>query len=434
MQKKKFYWAIGMPGILSIVLLLVTACGPTISTSTVSTSSTVPPGEKVYVLDGYTPSAPQSAHIIGFHPGESGASPVMLPAGLISQDHQSIYTATPRDGHTTITITNTQTGATTRTMSIAGTYSTADQNYTQAVMSFDGHWLALRQQAQASATSTIALIDTQSGKLTKTIQLNGDFDLDAISPDGSNLYLLERLHDAAGHYHVRLYQVNQNQLYEYPIIDKQDLDPTMLGSALTRQMAIDGTVAYTLYTDTAQNIAFVHILPLDGTGFPFARCINLPKGKSANLLRYYSLKLSSDGSTLYAANGALGVVTAITNIGNDAQDAHAATLHFDAGIPITIGNDKTVLHNGAVLSPDQHTLYFIGVRGIWTVDTTHFQFKGRYAAAQPFTGIALSSDGQTLYGVYPGRGMTLIQVASGQSQSIVQSPLSTPWGIEWISH
>ena len=51
----------------------------------------------------------------------------------------------------------------------------------------------------------------------------------------------------------------------------------MTGSALTRQMSNDGTQAYTLYIDTAHNIAFVHILPLDAS-FPFARCVDLAAG------------------------------------------------------------------------------------------------------------------------------------------------------------
>lgn len=442
MQKTYFtrmYRTSSISILLSVLLLLVAACGPEVSTTTTTTTNTtgtlpfpVPDQEKVYILNGYTTSTSTPLQIVGFHPGD--AHQITLPAGLISQDHQRIYTATAQNGKTTITVTNTQTGQVLRRLSISGNYSTADHMYTKAVMSFDGRWLALLQQDSASTISTVALVDTQAGKLAKTLRFPGNFDLDALSPDGNSVYLLEHLSDSSGHYNVRLYQVDQNKLYDYPIIDKQDLDPRMLGSALTRQMALDGSVAYTLYVDTAHNIAFVHMLPLDGTSFPFARCINLPAGTSADLLRYYTLKLSADGSTLYAANGALGVVTAITNITGDAQEAQAKTVHFNVGSTSGAGNTHAPsLYNGAVLSPDQHVLYFPGIRGIWAVDTTSFHLKGSYATQQPFTGLGLSMDGQTLYAVYPASGITRIHIASGQAQQLSPSPASIPWGIEWVS-
>src|SRR5439155_14480916 len=164
--------------------------------------------------------------------------------------------------------------------------------------------------------TTIALVDTQAGKSVKIIHLNGSFDLDAVNPDGSRIYLIERLDDATGHYYVRLYNVAENELYQTPIADKSEInDPRMTGLALTRQMSSDGRFAYTLYIDTFHNVAFVHILPLTDQLY-FARCLNLPVVKSADLLHYYTLTLSSDGTTLYAANGALGVVSKI-NLDSD---------------------------------------------------------------------------------------------------------------------
>lgn len=426
MHKSKLLWPIAT--CIGLLMLLV---GCTSATTSNGQAPKVPSGETLYVLDGYTGNSSASQHIVSFQPGNSNTT-MTLPTGLISQDHQRIYTATPQGGQTNITITNTQTGALIRGMSIAGTYSTADQNYTQAVLSFDGHWLALRQQGQNTTSSTIALINTQAGKLVKTIRLPGNFDLDAISPDGLSLYLLERLGDAAGHYNVRLYLVDQNQLYPQPIIDKEDIDTRMIGSALTRQVSPDGMVAYTLYTDVKHNIAFIHVLPLQGTNLPFARCVNLPVGKSADLLRYYTLALSPNGGMLYAANAALGVVNVVTNISTPSADI-AAKIHF-APENGTATSQGAPLHNGAVVAGDNHTLYFLGASGIWSVDANRQEFKGSYATQQAFTGLALSSDGRTLYAVNPTSGITLIDASSGQSQPITQSAVHTPWGIEWITN
>jgi hypothetical protein len=433
MQKKGMFW---LTALFSAILALTTACGstgPASATATSARPSAAPVSTSgyLYVLDGYTAGG-TGQHIIAFRPGSAKPTEaITLPAGLFSQDHRNIYTATPLNGHTMITITNTSTDATVRSFAIPGTYSTAGQNYTTSVLSANGHWLALRQSGQGQGKTTIALIDTEAGKLFKTIRLKGEFDLDAVSPSGDRIYLLERL-DRAGDYHVRYYDVSGNDLYEYPIIDKSDLDPNMIGSALTRQVSSDGTTAYTLYTEPTRNIAFVHILSLTGEFFD-ARCIDLPSGKSPALLRYYTLTLSADGSTLYAANGASGVVTAI-HLDADVTNARIIkTVHFNAGNANVAGSDLApALYNGAALAPDQKTLYVAGLHGIWQINTADLQVQRSYLAQKSFTGIAMTPGGQTLYAVSPTLGIIAIDVTSGKFQQITQSFAHTPWGVAWI--
>lgn len=429
MQKIKLLWLVAP--CIGLLVLLVGCSAATLSTPSTGQAPKVPAGETLYVLDGYTGNSHASQHIVSFQPGTSNSA-MTLPAGLISLDHQRIYAATPQGGQTNITITNTQTGLLIRGMTIPGSYSTADQNYTQAVLSFDGHWLALRQQEQSTTSSTIALIDTQAGKLVKTIHLQGNFDLDALSPNGLNLYLLQRLGDAAGHYYVRLYLVDQNQLYAQPIIDKEDIDTRMVGTAQTRQVSPDGMIAYTLYTDVKHNIAFIHVLPLQGTELPFARCVDLPTGRSGDLLRYYSLALAPNGGALYAANAALGVVNVVTNIDTPSASI-AAKVRFAPG-SVSASQQATPLHNGAVVSADNRMLYFLGASGIWIVDTNGQAFKASYATQQAFTGLAVSGDGRTLFAVNPTSGITMIDASSGLAQQVAQSSVHTPWDIEWITN
>jgi hypothetical protein len=434
MQKQRVLW---FTGILILFLVLVTACSSTGSsnlTSTISATPTVSPGEEVYILNGYaTQNGGQT--IVGFHPGNTATFPaITLPAGLVALDHRTIYTAVPHNGQTVITVTDTQTGKLVRSFTIAGSYSTSEANYTKAVLSGNGRWLALREQGLYSGESIFALVDTQAGKVFKTIRLTGDFDLDAVSPNGQRVYLLERLHDHVGHYYVRLYQVDQNLLVPTIIADKDEInDPRMIGSALTRQMPSDGTFVYTLYIDTPHNIAFVHILPL-ASQYYGARCIILPVGKSSHLLNYYTLALSADGSVLYAANGALGVVTSISVADDDVFSDHIMqTAHFDPGTRVVDNSAAATLHNGAVLSHDQQTLYFVGIRGIWGVNTFTLKVTGNYLPQQAFTSIALSANKDTLYAVHPVDGIMLVNVASGQSRQVQDSPAHTPWGIEWIT-
>lgn len=438
MRKKSVVWLAMM---LCMLLPLVAACGSNTNTGT-ATNAKLPAGENIYVLDGYTPQGATSAgqRIVAFHPGNTSAT-YTLPAGLTSLDHHLLIAAQVKAGQTTVSVIDTRSGATLRTITLPGNYSTAGQDFNNAVLSTDGHWLALRQLDASKSATTIALVDTQAGKLSKTIHLKGDFDLDALSPDGNALYLLERLNDGTGKYYVQLYTVSENELYQSPIVDKSELnDPNMTGTAVARQMASAGNTAYTLYIDSYHNIAFVHILPLD-SGFPFARCINLPVGKSSDLLHFYTLALSSDGKTLYAANGALGVVSTISldtsDIGSIYNDKIAATSHFNPGVTsVTSANASRLLRNGAALSSDQSTLYFTGLHGIWSVKTADLNGgHGAFQEAlgqQSFTGIALSADNRTLYAVDPTSGITTLDLASKQAQQVLQVPAHAPWGIEWI--
>ena len=453
MQKQSIIW---LTLTLSVLLILAVACGPATATSNPTTGvthpvTTIPTGENIYVLDGYTSLGASSIgeqQIVAFHPGSANPTTlVTLPTGLTSQNHQRLYTAIAKDGWTTISIVNTQTGATMHSFVIAGTYSIAEQDFANSVSSPDGRWLALRQSGWANNRTTIALVDTQAGKLAKTIQLNGAFSLDAISPQAGIIYLLQYLNNGSNHYYVKAYDTRANQLLPTIIADKGELnDPRMVGTALTRQVSDDGEFAYTLYIDATRNIAFVHILPLADKPEPggsnelpvpqFARCIDLPTGKSADLLRYYTLALSPDGSTLYAANGALGTITAI-GLNNDEYNVIAINISgqntFNPGqVSMTISDTTRTLYNGAVVSHDGSTLYFTGVRGIWAVDTHNLGVKGHYLTQDALTGIGFSVDGRILYAVDPTHGITLLDAATGEAQQTISGPAHAPWGIEWV--
>ena len=444
MQKKS---ALRLIVTLSALLSLLAACSTNTTTNNTTTTvaSTVPPGENIYVLDGYTPlgSASYAQQIVAVHPASANPSSLLsLPAGLSSQDHQRLYTANPANGQTTISVINTQSGTKMHTFTIPGAYSTASASYDSAVLSANGQWMALRELGQSANVTTIALVDTQVGKTTQTIHLNGDFTLDAISPAGKALYLLQKLNDTPGHYYVRVYNAGENVLEDTPIVDKTASypsgDPNMTGVALTRQVSNAGTFAYTLYIDTRRNYAFIHELPLNDQVYPtIAHCIDLPVGKSADLLHFYTLALSPDGGTLYAANGALGVVSSINVTSGDPlgifNDKVQNTTHFNHGNASVSNIERgRMLYNGAALSSDQKTLYFAGIQGLWVMNTSNLNIQGHYLVQQTLTGVALSSDNQTLYAVDPAKGITLLSATTGQIQKVMQGAAHNPWGIAWI--
>jgi DNA-binding beta-propeller fold protein YncE len=451
MKKRSFVW----PGlILSLLLPLVTACAGVLpQKGSVSHPPARPSGEELYVLDSYTRAGNKevSQHIVALPLGTtSPAARLTLPAGLADLKHQQLYIADPLPAsngsvHTTISVIDTSSGATVRTFSIPGSYSTADRGYADSMLSGDGRWLALREQNTPAGATSFALVDTQAAKLVKSIHLNGDFTLDAVSPRGTMLYLLEYYQVGTSHYNVRAYDVNANQLLDGSIVDKNDLGDKMQGVALTRQVSDDGDMAYTLYINPVTNKAFIHILWLTDTAnnsIPFpaiARCIDLPVGSSSTLLRYYTLTLSQDGKTLYAANAALGTIAKVNlDLGLNAYQLwlidKARIGHFNAGNRVVTAADQArELHNGAALSQDQNLLYVAGLHGIWVINTDTLQLQGQYLKQQDFTGLAMSGDGHTLYGVDPATGITLLDSSSGEMRTVIKGVVQAPWGIEWAT-
>jgi DNA-binding beta-propeller fold protein YncE len=450
MKKRLFVW----PGLILSLLLLVTACaGGLPQKSSASNPAAGQAGEELYILDSNTRAGYKEVaqHIVALPVGTTNPTArLMLPAGLTDLKHQRLYVANSLSNgngsvYTTISVINTSSGATVRTLNIPGSYSTADRGYADSMLSGDGRWLALREQNTPAGTTSIALVDTQAGKLVKSIHLRGDFTLDALSPRGTMLYLLEYYQAGTSHYNVRAYDLNSNQLLQGSIVDKNDLTEKMQGTALARQVSGDGDMAYTLYINPVTNKAFIHILWLTDTvnnSIPFpviARCLDLPVGNSSALLHYYTLTLSQDGKTLYAANAALGAIATVNlDLGLNTYQlwliGNAKVAHFNAGNSVVTAADQArTLHNGAVLSQDQKLLYVTGLHGIWVIKTDTLQVQGEYLKQQDFTGLAMSADGHTLYGVDPATGITLLDSSSGEMRTVIKGAVQSPWGVEWAT-
>ena len=445
MKKRSFVWSVL---ILSLLIPLMLACaGGAPQKSNTPNSAARLAGEELYILDSYAKTA---QHIVALPVGTADpAARLTLPAGLTDLKHQRLYIARPlSDGsnaHTTISVIDTSSGATLRTLNIPGNYSTADRGYADSMLSGDGRWLALRAQNTPAGTTSIVLVDTQAGRLVKSIHLNGDFTLDAVSPMGTMLYLLEYYQAGTSHYNVRAYDLTAGQLLDGSIVDKNDLGDKMQGVALARQMSDDGDMAYTLYINPVTNKAFIHILWLTDavnnyTPFPaIARCLDLPVGSSSALLHYYTLTLSQDGKTLYAVNAALGTIATINlDLGPNSYQlwliGNAKINRFNVGNNVvTAADEARELHNGAVLSRDQNLLYVAGIHGIWVINTNTFQAQSQYLKQQDFTGLALSADGHTIYGIDPTTGITLLDSSSGETRAVIKGVIQAPWGIEWLT-
>ena len=143
--------------------------------------------------------------------------------------------------------------------------------------------------------SRFAVVDARSMRVLERFELPGSFAYDALSPDGSTLYLVQHVdQNDEQRYVVRAYDLRNHRLLPGRIADKTQRGWVMEGWAVTRATSADGRWVYTMY-QRAGGYPFIHALDtVDGV----AHCIGLPwKGGQAPLVNM-RLTLARDGRTL----------------------------------------------------------------------------------------------------------------------------------------
>jgi hypothetical protein len=138
-------------------------------------------------------------------------------------------------------------------------------------VSGDGRTLVLASPTGGDITQ-FAVIDTKTLKL-RRMTFRGLWSYDAISPDGSVLYLIQYTEIGPSiSYRVRAYDLAARRLLARPIVDSEIGERLMRGWSVTRKTSSDGRWAYTLYA-RAKKEPFVHALD---TVRRQAYCIDLP--------------------------------------------------------------------------------------------------------------------------------------------------------------
>lgn len=161
-----------------------------------------------------------------------------------------------------------------RTLTIPGRFGVArlTQGGQMGGLSPDGRTLVL-QSMGIDATTRFAVVSTADLSLQRTISLDGTFGFDALSPDGSRLYLIQhRTLQDVQHYVVRAYDLAAGRLLPGRIADKTQKSWVMEGWAIARATTADGRWAYTLYANPG-GYPFVHALD---TVRGVAHCVGLP--------------------------------------------------------------------------------------------------------------------------------------------------------------
>jgi hypothetical protein len=160
-------------------------------------------------------------------------------------------------------------------------------------ISRDGSFLVL-QTTQAGPSTELMIVSTRDLSTLDTIRLDGSFAYDALSPDGTMLYLIQHtsLNDFQ-HYVVRAYDLDAHTLLPGRIADKAQKTWVMQGFPMTRTTSADGRWVFTLYENPG-GYPFIHALD---TVHAVAHCIGLP-WTSANQAPLGKAVLSLHGKTL----------------------------------------------------------------------------------------------------------------------------------------
>ena len=219
-------------------------------------------------------------------------------AGVASHDGAFHYVAVPDGSGTLLEKIEVASGQVYFWKQLRGSWGvpTVGNGYsTGQGLSHDGRTLVLGSTAGPYASpSKFVVVDPTRMKIVRTIVLRGSFTFDALSADGSRLYLIQ--YAAAGdqsHYVVRGYDVRTGRLMPGKIADRREHEGSMAGYAMTRTTSADGRWVYTLYQKPSGE-PFIHALD---TVAAAAYCIDLPENKG---LYNIVLSLRNGGRTLSA--------------------------------------------------------------------------------------------------------------------------------------
>jgi len=138
-------------------------------------------------------------------------------------------------------------------------------------LSADGRTLVLvRPEREFPAAKTsLGVVDARRLTVRRTIVLSGAFTVDAVSPDGRTVYVIQYA-DSVLDYRVRALDARSGRLAARDVVDPRQPGERMAGLPLARASSPDGRWAYTLYGGGDET--FVHALDTVGRT---AACIDI---------------------------------------------------------------------------------------------------------------------------------------------------------------
>jgi hypothetical protein len=199
------------------------------------------------------------------------------PSGIASADGSARYVTVDARGSTVVEKVDTHGGRILESNFLPGVFTipVVALDGSPAGLSYNGHRLVLIRPRTRfpRAHTTLAVLDARSLHVRRVITLEGDFSFDALSLDGSTVFLINYIDPRdPTRYRVRALDPATGKLAPRPIVDPGESADEMRGYPLDRVTSPDGHWHYTLY-DGAGGHPFVHALNTEEIQ---AKCIDLP--------------------------------------------------------------------------------------------------------------------------------------------------------------
>jgi YVTN family beta-propeller protein len=359
-----------------------------------------------------------------------------LPRAVASPNG-SVFYALEGSSPTTLRWTDAKTGRAITQLTLPGAYAFANETGPAPEgFSPNGRWLVL--VGETGAKSSFAIVDTSLVRLAAFAEVPGPFAYDAISDDGTSLYLIERITPEAARelpgvseaygYRVRVYDVPAGKMSETLVVDvklaaqtdgnnaETRLDGIMSGIYQSSVPSRDGRWNFSFYYNPNRG-PFIHVLHLDSRS---AFCIlDLPLVSGGFEKRLgWSLALTSSGKTLYAVNGPLGLVSVI-----DATTLKVGRTATITGLPVPAGTIDSA--SSVTVSQDARKLYFSADHGVALVDTSDFSLRSLFLRDHVITGLSLSQDGRRLYALSADGRVWAVDASSGRELGLIQTQGAT---------
>lgn len=217
-----------------------------------------------------------AAGATGIAAADGGPSPGVLSGwdGVRAPGAQVRYVTVSSGRWTTLQVIRVRDGRVLRFVQVPGALGVPLVAYdgTAGGLSADRRRLVLGSWMSPGTTaSRFAVLETRRLRLVRRIVLRGRFAFDAISPDGSVMYVTEYLGEDGVRYRVRTVDLRTGRLLPGAIVDRSDGESVMRGQPVTRAESRTGW-AFTLYA-SPDGHHFVHALD---TVRARAVCIDLP--------------------------------------------------------------------------------------------------------------------------------------------------------------
>lgn len=270
-------------------------------------------------------------------------------------------------------------------------------------------------------TSRFAVVDGRLalGYEPRIVELPGAFDFDALSPDGSLLYVAQQVPGPLeGRYQVRVVETATGVMRPEIIVDKRNIDEEMAGHPVDQELRDDGMVM-TLYRGA--EYPFVHAL---SSVEAWAVCIDLPtRGfDDEDAADDWGIVSLGTGKSDVAVNGTLGLAVEIdpselsVRRSVDFEPSAAAAFRL-----AKFGHGELGPSGRRVLAaPDGTSLYAAGEGGVVRLRAKDLDVQQRYLPATAVDGLALTPDGTTLFALtVTGGRIARLDAATGQLEGWV---------------